>query len=192
LSGLVEMDPLRLYLLAGLIAHKLLWEAMKRRIPRPPRETRPATLLLKAVKVAVLCGLIAQTLLPEILPIRQDAGLLRIAGAALFTLGLAAAMSARVSLGDSWTDLESSEVRRSSGVVCGGLYRFIRHPIYSGDLILLYGFELALNSWLVAGVALMTPYVIARAIGEERMLAAALPGYDDYCRSTKRFIPFLF
>ncbi len=186
------MDALRLYLLLGLVAHKLLWEAMKRGRPRAPRETSIGVLAAKAVKVAILGGLLAQTFLPDILPISSDAGSLRAAGAVLFTIGLAVAVSARLALGDSWTDLESSEVRKSHGVVDRGLYRYVRHPIYSGDLLLLCGFELALNSWLVAGVAVMTPYVVVRAIGEERMLADALPGYDDYCRRTKRFIPFLF
>jgi protein-S-isoprenylcysteine O-methyltransferase Ste14 len=76
-------------------------------------------------------------------------------------------------------------------VVSKGLYRFIRHPIYVGDLLLLIGLELSLNSWLVLGVILLLPVVIRQAVSEEKMLMRSLPGYETYCARTKRFIPFL-
>jgi protein-S-isoprenylcysteine O-methyltransferase Ste14 len=71
------------------------------------------------------------------------------------------------------------------------LYRYIRHPIYVGDLLLLAGLELSLNSWLVAGVIVMAPFVLWKAIREEQVLARALPDYDSYRMKTKRFIPFI-
>ena len=46
-------------------------------------------------------------------------------------------------------------------------------------------------SWLVLGVLALAPVVANKAIGEEKMLAQKLPGYDVYVRKTKRFIPFL-
>jgi protein-S-isoprenylcysteine O-methyltransferase Ste14 len=80
----------------------------------------------------------------------------------------------------------------SQGVVASGVYAYVRHPIYVGDLLLLLGLELALNSWLVAGVLILAPVVVLKAIKEERMLAEELPGYDSYCHRSKRFIPFVF
>ncbi len=72
-----------------------------------------------------------------------------------------------------------------------GVYRYIRHPIYLGDLLLLAGFELALNSWLALGVLVLAPVVLRQAREEEKVLLVNLPGYRDYCARTKRFIPFL-
>jgi protein-S-isoprenylcysteine O-methyltransferase Ste14 len=33
--------------------------------------------------------------------------------------------------------------------------------------------------------------VLAKAIREEEMLKASLPGYREYCQASKRFIPFV-
>lgn len=186
------MSPWRLYLLAGLVAHKLVWEVLKRR-DRPPAAGRtPNTArLLKAVKTAILAGLVVQTLLPELFPIMTDPQPLRVIGIALYTVGLAVALLARVQLGANWSDIEAPQILQRQTVVDRGIYRYIRHPIYTGDLLLLCGFELALNSWLVLGLVAMLPYVVRQALREEQLLARTLPGYAAYCARTKRLIPFL-
>jgi protein-S-isoprenylcysteine O-methyltransferase Ste14 len=189
------MDWLRIYLLAGLLLHKVVWEYMKRRggsDAAAPAKRQPLSVkLIKAVKIAILLGIIDQTLLPDILPITADPMPLRIAGAILFTAGLATALAARIHLGRNWLDIETAAVKSRQQVVDRGIYGYIRHPIYTADLILLLGLELALNSWLVYGVVLLAAVVLLQAIREERMLSASLPGYESYCRRTKRFIPFV-
>ena len=77
-------------------------------------------------------------------------------------------------------------------VVDRGLYRFIRHPIYAGDLLLLAGLELSLNSWLVVGVALLTPVVMWKAMQEEKGLMTSVNGYAEYAQRTRRFVPWVF
>jgi protein-S-isoprenylcysteine O-methyltransferase Ste14 len=185
------MDPLRLYLLAGLLAHKAVWEVLKRRSPAPPAPaaTTLKTRIVKTAKVGILLGIVGQTLLPDVLPLAADATPLRAVGTLLFTVGLAMALAGRLQLGDNWSDIESAVVRREHRVVSRGIYRYIRHPIYSGDLILLAGFELALNSWLVVGPLLLAPVVARQAAKEEDALAETLPGYDQYRLRTNRFLP---
>ncbi|MGH9673000.1 MAG: methyltransferase family protein, partial [Bryobacteraceae bacterium] len=186
------LDPLRLYLLAGLVLHKAIWELLR---PRGAGTHQPPTAiarLLKAVKIAVLAGLVVQTLAPDILPISTEPARMRIIGAALFTAGLALAVAGRLQLGGQWRDLEDSPSEGLTRVVDHGVYGYLRHPIYSGDLLLLFGFELACNSWLILGVMAMTPFVIWRAMQEETILATKIAGYRDYCRRTKRFVPYLF
>ena len=183
-------DLLRLYLLAGLVAHKALWEWMKRGRPKTATP-RLQTGVVKAVKIAILLGIVVQTLLPEIFPIADDPRILRTVGAFVYTLGLAIAVVGRVQLGANWSDIETAEVLKKHSVVSQGIYRYIRHPIYVGDLILLIGLELALNSWLVLGALALIPVVLRQAVREERTLVATLPGYADYCARTKRFIPFV-
>jgi hypothetical protein len=67
---------LRLYLLAGLVAHKAVWEVLKRRggaskaaAPVAAGGRSLAIRAVKVVKVSILLGIVAQTLLPTILPI---------------------------------------------------------------------------------------------------------------------------
>ena len=188
------MILLRFYLLLGLIAHKLVWEILKRG-PAPTAKREPVTMgrrLVKLAKVGVLGGIILQTLVPEIAPISDDPGALRLAGVLIYTVGLAVAIVARLQLGSNWIDIEDARVLRDQHVVATGLYRYIRHPIYTGDLLLLIGLELALNSWLVLGVIALAVVVALRARHEEELLRAQLPGYAQYCAETSRFVPFLF
>jgi protein-S-isoprenylcysteine O-methyltransferase Ste14 len=186
---------LRLYLLAGLIAHKALWEALKWRAAgyREIKLERQSigVKLIKGVKIAVLLGVVAQTMTPDVLPIMPSPVALRVVGALIYTSGLVIAMLGRVQLGASWNDIEAPRATRAQAVVSHGLYRYIRHPIYVGDLLLLVGLELSLNSWLALAVGLLAPWVLWRAVREERMLAVSLPGYKAYCAQTKRFIPFV-
>jgi len=189
----MEISWIRIYLLAGLVLHKGVWEIMKaRQGARAAKKTRPPLArVLSAIKVAVLLAILAQTLTPEILPISADPSTLRASGLALYTLGLLIAVAGRVQLGRNWSDIEAAQVKQNHAVVSHGLYRYVRHPIYTGDVLLVAGLELALNSWLVLGTLALAVYVRRQAIREERQLGQALPGYDQYCRRTARFVPFL-
>lgn len=184
----------RLYMLAGMVAHKALWEMMKRRqvgvVSRPPLSLK--TRVVKTVKVAILLGLVAQTVVPvEVFPMAGDATILRVVGGCVYTLGLLVAILGRLQLGDNWSDIEQGGVIENQRVKDDGVYGYIRHPIYVGDLLLLAGLELALNSWLILAVAALTPVVLKQAIREEATLRRQLTGYDEYAARTKRFIPFV-
>ena len=189
------VDGVRLFLLAGLIIHKFVWEVLSRRLASSkdaaPQRRSGLSRVLKGVKLAILAGLVGQAVSPEILPIATAPAALRVLGIALFTLGLVVAILGRVQLGHNWADIEAAQVLQGQSVVETGIYRYVRHPIYAGDLLLLIGFELSLNSWLVLAVAALVPYVVWRALREERMLSERLPGYDGYQGRTYRFVPFV-
>lgn len=189
----MEFSLLRLYLLSGLILHKAVWEVLKRGGNRaaPAPTPSPKARALSLVKIAILGGIVAQTFAPEIGPISSQPEALRAAGFVIYTLGLAMAIVARIQLGRNWSDIEKSRVKGDHALVAHGIYRWVRHPIYAGDLLLLAGLELALNSWAVLAVLPLALYVRQKAAGEERDLAKTLAGYDDYCRRTARFLPFL-
>jgi protein-S-isoprenylcysteine O-methyltransferase Ste14 len=189
-------DPIRAILLTGLLFHKVFWEAMKRRGPAEPARvsTAPQPLpvrFVKLVKIAILLGIATQTVLPEILPISADPAGLKIGGLILFLAGLAIAVTGRWQLGDNWLDIEAAGVKKEQKTVAEGIYAYVRHPIYTGDLLLIAGLELALNSWLFLFVFPLAVVVTRQAIREEQKLLETLPGYDAYCRRTRRFIPFI-
>jgi len=186
---------MRVYLVCGMIGHKVLWEVLKRRNPHLT-ETRTAVptrvRIVKLIKMAILLGLLVQAILPmDLLPILDNAVSLRIAGVIVYSLGLLIAIPGRLLLGDNWSDIEAAKVFGDHRVVNVGIYRFIRHPIYVGDLLLLYGLEMALNSWLIIGIVLLTPVVLRQAVREEMKLRSTLPGYEEYCKTSKRFVPFV-
>jgi len=79
-------------------------------------------------------------------------------------------------------------------VIETGPYRLIRHPSYTGLLILFLGYGLCLTNWLsllvLLGCALIGLGYRIRV--EERVLTAQLgQPYQEYMRRTKRLIPFV-
>jgi protein-S-isoprenylcysteine O-methyltransferase Ste14 len=185
------LDPLRLFLLLGLVLHKGVWEVLKRRQSTRRPSSTPAVVFIKLAKIAILVGLCAQTVLPEVLPILSEPMTLRLTGGFLFVTGLTLAVTARFQLGREWSDIECSSVAADHKIIERGVYRFIRHPIYMGDVLLITGLELALNSWLVLGVIPLALAVFLKAKSEEEALAHRLSGYHEYQSRTKRFLPFV-
>ena len=86
------------------------------------------------------------------------------------------------------------EVAEDQKVISTGPYAIVRHPMYTGGLIMLFGIPLALGSWWGMMVNLpMTAAVIWRLLDEERFLAEKLPGYAEYRESVKyRLAPYVW
>jgi protein-S-isoprenylcysteine O-methyltransferase Ste14 len=83
---------------------------------------------------------------------------------------------------------------RGQTVVSSGPYRYVRHPMYTGFHLFFLGLPLLLGS--LAGLVLaplLIALVVRRAVLEERLLYAQLPGYDSYLAHVRyRFIPHLW
>jgi protein-S-isoprenylcysteine O-methyltransferase Ste14 len=79
-------------------------------------------------------------------------------------------------------------------VVSTGPYAVVRHPMYSGALLLLFGTPIALNSlWALPAFIPMCGIVVARLLDEERFLKQNLAGYGAYCEQVKwRLLPGLY
>ena len=87
----------------------------------------------------------------------------------------------------------ASTIRVEAGqpVISTGVYSMVRHPMYSGALLLLVLTPLALGSfWAMLLIILLVPVLIWRLLDEEYFLKQNLPGYADYCRTIRfRLIP---
>ena len=76
-----------------------------------------------------------------------------------------------------------------------GPYRYIRHPSYSGALLTLLGFGMALGNWAGLGAALVclgAAYGYRIPIEEAALTAALGDSYRQYMERTRRLVPFLF
>jgi protein-S-isoprenylcysteine O-methyltransferase Ste14 len=77
-------------------------------------------------------------------------------------------------------------------VVTEGPYRFVRHPSYTGMLLVLVGFGIALGNFLSIAICIAIPLnsVRLRIANEETALNDALGDeYRAYSAQTKRLIP---
>ena len=86
------------------------------------------------------------------------------------------------------------EVEKGQKVITTGPYSFVRHPMYSGTIIMFLFTPLALGSWWALIVFMFLPLVlIIRIYNEESILLKELPGYEAYCQKTRyRLIPYIW
>ena len=107
------------------------------------------------------------------------------AGAALFLLGdvpVAWSMAANPHLE------RTARVQEDRGhkVVTGGPYRFVRHPMYVGVLLMCLAWPILLGSlWAYLPCVSIMVLMIVRTALEDRMLRRELPGYEQYARRTR-------
>ena len=83
------------------------------------------------------------------------------------------------------------EVTATQKVISSGPYRLVRHPMYSGALLLALFTPIALGSWwgLPSAFLIVVPFV-SRLFDEEKFLHQNLPAYDEYCNKVRyRLIP---
>ena len=83
------------------------------------------------------------------------------------------------------------QAERGQKVISTGPYALVRHPLYAGANLWMIGTPLMLGSrWGLIGSALMILLIAVRAVGEEKVLAEGLAGYDDYRRRVRfRLLP---
>ncbi len=110
----------------------------------------------------------------------------------LLLCGLAIRWAAILTLGRYFT--VNVAIARDHRIVQAGLYRFVRHPSYSGLLLAFVGMGLSFHSWLSLGILVLPiAAALARRIGvEEQALRAAFGGeYEAYAARTWRLIPWI-
>jgi protein-S-isoprenylcysteine O-methyltransferase Ste14 len=112
-------------------------------------------------------------------------------GTILVFLGLLFALWARAHLGRNWSGAVT--VKKGHTLITSGPYRWVRHPIYSGVLLALFGTALAIGEarGFIATALILIGFVIKLMVEEARM-RETFADYADYCRHTARLIPGMF
>jgi protein-S-isoprenylcysteine O-methyltransferase Ste14 len=111
-----------------------------------------------------------------------------IAARILSLLGLAVVAVGLINLGRSATPLPTPV--RGGALRSDGLYRYVRHPIYTGVMALAIGSAITSGSIsIVAAASALVVWLGIKARWEERRLRARYPDYEAYASHTPRFIP---
>lgn len=166
--------------LSGIFYALIVWAYLRR---GPARATSRVRLALLAAPIA--------TFLPFALPHLGAGGVgtpVVFVGDLLLVLGLTWSVWSLRCL-----DRSLSVVPQARELVDHGPYALVRHPLYLGEIVAMLGLALALGGLLpVLGWVALVLLQCYRAVQEEALLGASLPGYDDYRRRTARVLPGIF
>jgi protein-S-isoprenylcysteine O-methyltransferase len=115
-----------------------------------------------------------------------------ILGCVITFAGLAVSIWSRMSLGANWSATVTS--REGHELIVRGPYRFVRHPIYTGLLLMVSGTVVVVGS--VSGILSLIICFLGtwwKLNQEEVLLTKHFPdGYPRYKSQTKALIPFIF
>jgi protein-S-isoprenylcysteine O-methyltransferase Ste14 len=92
-----------------------------------------------------------------------------------------------------YLDRNVSVLAQARGVVDRGPYRWVRHPLYTSEIVSSLGIAVAANSfWAFALWLVLCGLQVYRAVREEQLLMRALPAYRSYRSRTAALLPGVF
>lgn len=163
--------------------------ALQRRMHAGPRaETRAAQKVIITSSLVVLFAMMAFSALDHRMGWSTVPPWVSVFGNVLVASGLSLAML--VIIQNSYA-AATVTVEAGQKVASGGVYKFVRHPMYVGNVIMMVGMPLALGSYwgllfVLPGVAVL----VFRIRDEEKLLTQDLPGYREYAQHVRyRLVP---
>jgi protein-S-isoprenylcysteine O-methyltransferase Ste14 len=164
-------------------------EVLRRRMHAGPiAETRTVQKIATVGTIAMLVAMVVVSALDHRFGWSQVPTPIVVAGDVLVAVGLGMATMA---VNQNSYAAATIRVEADQPVISTGLYGVVRHPMYTGALIMMLGMPLALDSYwglvtLAPGVAMLA----LRIVDEEKMLRQELAGYDEYTQQVHyRLVP---
>jgi len=115
-----------------------------------------------------------------------------ILGAAIVIAGFSLMIGAHIIL--RWSHVSTLAIRENHKLRTNGLYRFVRHPMYFGAVLISLGLPISvasLEGFLV--MLLIIPVALSRIRIEERMMIEAFGNrYRNYMKTAKKLFPFVY
>lgn len=121
----------------------------------------------------------------------QHSYLLNFISIFLVIIGLFVAIYARYTLGSNWSAHVEMKVKHE--LITTGMYKYVRHPIYTGVILMRIGSVLVVGTVnLLLFFFIGAGYLIYRLVQEEQLLIKYFPKeYPEYKKRTKALIPFI-
>lgn len=166
--------------------------ALERRMRTGPvAETRPVQKAVIVVAFLSLVALIVVSVLDHRYGWSPVPAAISLVGDVLVAVGLAVSMLVVIQNGYAASTIT---VESGQKLVSTGLYALVRHPMYTGTIIMMLGVPLALGSYW--GLVFVIPGVLGLAVrisDEEQLLKQELDGYSEYARQVHyRLVPYVW
>lgn len=120
-------------------------------------------------------------------------GMIEYLGLLLIGMGVVLRLAVIKALGRFFT--ADVTIRQDHRLKKDGFYKYLRHPSYSASLLSFIGFGVSLNnlvSLLIVFILILTAFSFRIKIEEKTLTEHFGTEYEDYKKSTKRFIPFIY
>jgi protein-S-isoprenylcysteine O-methyltransferase Ste14 len=163
--------------------------ALQRRMHVGPRaETRPAQKIIITASFVDIFVMMAFSAFDRRMGWSTVPVWVSLLGNVLVAAGLGIAM---VVIAQNGYAASTVRVETGQQLVSSGVYSFIRHPMYVGNLAMMFGIPLALGSYwgllfVIPGVAV----IVFRILDEEKLLTEELAGYREYAQRVRyRLMP---
>jgi protein-S-isoprenylcysteine O-methyltransferase Ste14 len=176
--------------LGGWILYEISLLVRDRRHRRGSHDADRGTVFLNAL--FVVDTVVVSSILSAVLHVLVVPGAIwfRSVGLVIVWLGLALRVWAITALGTAFR--MTVEVDQGQSVVTEGPYRWVRHPSYTGLLLITLGFGIAFASWLFLLLCVVLPSLaLLRRIKveESEMVRVLGEPYRAYSAKTKRLVP---
>ena len=165
-------------------------EVLRRRMHAGPiAETRTAQKFATVGTIVMVVAVLVVSALDHRFGWSQVPTPVVVVGDILVALGLG--MATMVVNQNSYASATIRVVEAEQPLISTGLYGLVRHPMYTGALIMMVGMPLALDSYWGLVTCLPGLAVLAFRINdEEKMLRQELGGYDEYTQKVHyRLVP---
>lgn len=182
------------------IAATIMWLMIRDRITHgAPLETETAKIdrMEKVLLIATGIGMILLPLVALYSPfldfaLYQTTVIALLAGVIVVVPGLYVFYRSHIDLGAYWSP--TLELRKGHELVKTGVYRHVRHPMYTAIFLICIAQALLLQNWLagIAGLlAFSTLYVLRVQREEQLMIEKFGDDYHAYAERTPRIVPTL-
>jgi protein-S-isoprenylcysteine O-methyltransferase Ste14 len=113
-------------------------------------------------------------------------------GVVLFGVGIGLVVWSGVALGRLYSG--DVTLQEDHHLVTDGPYRYVRHPRYTGAILLAFGLALTFRSWIgLVGSAAFIGIILFRIKDEEALMRKAFDQeWEAYCERTRRLVPFIY
>lgn len=169
----------------------LLVRDLMRRKARLGRDRGTRAIVALSLAGSIFIGILVRARMPALDTPAPEA--FAAAGIVVIWVGLAVRVWAVLTLGGSFSTFV--QVDTGQAVVTHGPYRWVRHPSYTGLLLIALGFGLGAGNWLSLVVCAVVPplgMLPRMAVEESEMTRVLGDQYRSYQRATHRLMPGLW
>jgi protein-S-isoprenylcysteine O-methyltransferase Ste14 len=121
-----------------------------------------------------------------------ETAITQVIGIIFLVSGLVIAIIARKTLADNWSG--NVELKKDHKLITTGVYKYVRHPIYTGVSFMVIGTFILYHSILsVLLIIIVIGFLSYKLKKEEILLLKHFPKeYPAYIKRTKAIIPFIY